>query len=375
MLATAFLSMWISNTATVMLMLPIALAVIEQMRPPDDRQGYTRFTVALLLGVAYAASVGGTATLIGTPPNIVLAGVFAQLYPDAPPIGFVQWMFLGIPIAAIFLPLIWLLLVRILPATRLQKVSTKGGGRAMVQANARELGPMSRMEWSVLIVFLLTALAWIFRVPLDLGVVRIPGLTDILPDITDTSIAIAAAVLLFLLPQGDGTRLFAWQDIQRGIPWGILLLFGGGFALAEGMKESGVTLYFGELLTSIDTLPVWAMLILTCALLTFLTELTSNTATASILIPVMAAASVSLGQHPLLLMLPAALNASFAFMLPVATPPNAIVFSSPWIDIRTMAKTGIVLNVAGIFIVTALMYLLGLAVFDITLGSVPHWAQ
>jgi sodium-dependent dicarboxylate transporter 2/3/5 len=374
MLATAFLSMWISNTATVMLMLPIALAVIEQMRPPDTPASFPRFAVALLLGVAYAASIGGTGTLIGTPPNIVLAGVLTQLYPEAPPIGFVQWMLFGLPLVAVFLPLTWLLLVRLLPTTRLQGVAVLGSGREAVRASLRALGPLRRIERLVLAVFVLTAAGWIFRAPLDLGFLRLPGLTDIFPALTDASIALAAAVLLFLLPGEKGKPLFAWHDIQRGIPWGILLLFGGGFALAEGMQQSGVTLFVGALLTGFGGLPLWAMLLLTCLLLTFLTELTSNTATASILIPVMAAAAVSIGQHPLMLMLPAALNASYAFMLPVATPPNAIIFSAPWISIRVMARTGLLLNVLGAFLVTAMMYLLGMTVFSIVLDVLPAWA-
>jgi sodium-dependent dicarboxylate transporter 2/3/5 len=373
MLATAFLSMWISNTATVMLMLPIALAVIEQMRPADAAASFPRFAVAMLLGVAYAASIGGVATLIGTPPNIVLAGVLSQLYPEAPAIGFVQWMLFGVPIAVIFLPLTWLLLVRVLPTTRLGGIAIRESGHDTVSAAMAALGPMRRVERLVLGVFLLTAAGWIFRSPLDLGVLRIPGLTDVLPGISDASVALAAAVLLFLLPGEKASPLFSWTEIQRGIPWGILLLFGGGFALAEGMQQSGVTLYFGEILTRLDGIPLWGMILLTCLLLTFLTELTSNTATASILIPVMAAASVSLGQHPLLLMLPAALNASFAFMLPVATPPNAIVFSSSWISIRTMAKTGVTLNLVGVFLVTAMMYLLGSSVFGIVFDLVPSW--
>lgn len=373
MLATALLSMWISNTATVMLMLPIALAVIEQRRGTTEERGHGRFAVALLLGLAYAASIGGVATLIGTPPNIVLAGVLSQLYPDAPAIGFVQWMSFGIPLAVLFLPLSWLLLVRVFPATRIHHLSTSGKGRAQIRRDLLALGPFSRAEKHVLVVFVLTAVGWVFRSPIDLGSVRVPGLTDLLPMITDTSIAIAAAVTLFLLPGKRSGMLFSWQDIQRGIPWGILLLFGGGFALAEGMQQSGVTLRIGEALTQLQDMPLILMVLLTCLLLTFMTELTSNTATASILIPVMAAAAVTLGQNPLLLMLPAALNASFAFMLPVATPPNAIVFSSAWLDIRTMAKTGFTLNLLGVVLVTALMYILGMSVFAIVVDSIPPW--
>ncbi len=374
MLATALLSMWISNTATVMLMLPIALAVIEQRRSTTEDAGHGRFAIALLLGLAYSASIGGVATLIGTPPNIVLAGVLTQMYPDAPPIGFVQWMSFGVPLAALFLPLSWLLLVRVFPATRIHHLPTSGKGRAQIRQDLLALGKLTRTEKQVLAVFLLTAAGWIFRAPIELGAIRIPGLTDLIPMLSDTGIAIAAAVMLFLLPGKERGMLLSWPEIQRGIPWGILLLFGGGFALAAGMQQSGVTLRIGELLTQLQGMPLILMILLTCLLLTFLTELTSNTATASILIPVMAAAAITLGQNPLLLMLPAALNASFAFMLPVATPPNAIVFSSAWLDIRTMAKTGFTLNLLGVVLVTALMYLLGMGIFAIAVDAVPPWA-
>lgn len=376
MIATAILSMWISNTATVMLMLPIALAVVAQVRGEQAADGSRNFSVALLLGVAYAASIGGVGTLIGTPPNIVLAGVLTRLYPDAPAIGFVQWMSFGVPVVLLFLPVTWLLLVRVLPFSRLKATGTDdGAGRPALRAAMAELGPMGRSEQFVLAVFLLTAAGWIFRTPLDFGLLRLPGLTMLFPEITDATVAMAAAMLLFLLPGKDGGALFSWQEIQRGIPWGILLLFGGGFALAEGMRQSGVTLALGAALTGLEGLPLWAVLLLVCTLLTFLTELTSNTATASILLPVLASAAVTMGYHPLLLMVPAALNASFAFMLPVATPPNAIVFSSSFISIREMAGTGIVLNLVGILLVVAMMLLIGVPVFGIDTVQLPSWVQ
>ena len=385
MIATAGLSMWISNTATVMLMLPIALAVITQLRGDravdgDDGKGGTRgFAVALLLGLAYAASIGGVGTLIGTPPNIVLAGVLTRLYPDAPPIGFVQWMSFGVPVVLVFLPLTWFLLVRVLPFSRLRPVAggseSASAGRPALRRTLADLGRMGRSERLVLVVFLLTAAGWVFRTPLDLGFLRLPGLTMIVPGVTDATVAMAAAVLLFLLPGKGGGALFAWQEIQRGIPWGILLLFGGGFALAEGMRPSRVTLYLGGLLTGLEGLPLWAILLMVCLLLTFLTELTSNTATASILLPVLASAAVTLGYHPLLLMAPAALNASFAFMLPVATPPNAIVFSSSFIGIREMAGTGFLLNLVGVILVVAMMQLIGIPVFGIDTAHLPAWAR
>ncbi len=375
MLATAVLSMWISNTATVMLMLPIALAVIDQMRAGGDTRAGSPFAVALLLGLAYSASIGGVATLIGTPPNIVLAGVLAKLYPGAPEIGFVEWMMFGVPVAAIFLPVSWFLLVRVLPASRIAEGSGTASGTAALRESLRQLGRMKRSERMVLVVFVLTAAGWVFRTPLEIGVVQLPGLTMLFPNVTDATVAMAAALVLFLLPGSDGGALFSWNEIQRGIPWGILLLFGGGFALAEGMRESGVTLYLGSWLTGLEGLPLWVTILLICTLLTFLTELTSNTATATILLPVLGSAAVTLGYNPLLFMVPAALNASFAFMLPVATPPNAIIFSSSFISIRQMAATGFLLNLVGVLLVTGMMLLLGLEVFSIDPAMLPAWVR
>lgn len=396
MIATAGLSMWVSNTATVLLMLPIASAVIDRVREQDGEDRTRPFAVAMMLGLAYAASIGGTATLIGTPPNIMLAGVFSKLYPAAAPIGFLQWMLFALPVAALMLPLTWLLLVRVMPFSRLDRPSpgdaprrdaprrdaiaaqhraTAGQGRAAVREALTGLGPMTRSEMIVLLVFLVTAAAWMFRVPLELGGIRFPGLTMLLPSLDDGMIAMIAALLLFFIPGEDGRRLLEWSGIERRLPWGVLLLFGGGFALAEGMRQSGVTLYLGGLLTGLDGLPLWMTLLLICTVLTFLTEVTSNTATASILLPVLASAAVALGYHPLLFMVPAALNTSFAFMLPVATPPNAIVFSSGRVGIRQMAVSGLALNILGIAVVSSLMLLFGFRVFGIDPAMLPTWAR
>lgn len=382
MLATAGISMWVSNTATVLLMLPIAFAVIERVREQDASDNTRRFAVAMMLGLAYAASIGGTVTLIGTPPNIMLAGMFSKLYPAAASIAFLQWMLFALPVAALMLPLAWLLLVRVLPFSRLDRSHRPAaaraageGSRAAVREALVALGPMARGETIVLLIFLCTAAAWIFRVPLDLGGFRIPGLTSLLPALDDGMIAMIAAVLLFVIPGDTGKKLLEWEGIERRIPWGVLLLFGGGFALAEGMRQSGVTLYLGGWLGGLEGLPLWVTMLLVCTLLTFLTEVTSNTATASILLPVLASAAVSLGYHPLLFMVPAALNTSFAFMLPVATPPNAIVFSTGHVGIRQMALSGLALNVLGIAIVTGLMYLVGMQVFGIDPMVLPSWAE
>jgi solute carrier family 13 (sodium-dependent dicarboxylate transporter), member 2/3/5 len=374
MLATAGLSMWISNTATVMLMLPIAMAVLTRTGGQSEA-GMRGFPTALLLGIAYAASIGGTATLIGTPPNIVLAGVMRKLYPSGPEISFVQWMMFGVPLAAVFLPLVWVLLVRVLPSTRVRIIGSSQRAHISVQQELAALGPMQPVERKVLLLFLLTALGWVFRIPIDVGLFRLPGISDVLPQVTDATIAVTSGVLLFFVNRGRGQRLLTWSDAQSGIPWGILLLFGGGFSLAEAMRSSGVTLYLGGLIQGMHAVPTIVVVLAVCLLLTFLTELTSNTATATILVPVMAAAAVALGEHPLLLALPAALNASFAFMLPVATPPNAIVFSTSLVSIRTMALTGFVFNLMGVLLVALLLYTLGFEVFGIAPNTVPVWAR
>ncbi|MBR9977724.1 MAG: SLC13/DASS family transporter [Bacteroidetes bacterium] len=380
MLATAALSMWISNTATVMLMLPIALAVIEHVRSScaddaDPVRGKGNFAIALLLGIAYAASIGGVATLIGTPPNIVLAGVLAKLYPEAPDISFVRWMMFGVPVAALFLPLAWLLLVHVLPGSRIGNARGAAGARLSTQTCIALPGLMSRDERLVLLVFLLTAAGWMFRVPLDLGFTTLPGLTMLFPRIGDSTVAMISAVLLFLLPGQRGGAILTWKEVRHGLPWGILLLFGGGFALAEGMRDSGVTLWLGNLFTGAEGLPLWLLLLLICGIFTFTTELTSNTATAAILLPVLASTAVSFGYHPLMFMVPAAFSASFAFMLPVATPPNAIVFSSSMVSIRQMAATGLLLNLIGVLLITVMMLLLGVEVFGIDNNVLPVWAR
>ena len=212
MIATAGLSMWMSNTATVMLMLPIAMAVLARMNVADAEETDPHIAPALLLGIAYAASIGGTGTLIGTPPNIVLAGVMRKLYPSGPEIGFVQWMLFGVPLVALFLPLTWLLLVRLLPTTRLKKTPSSSLAAMNVQAELAGLGKLRPTEKRVLLVFLCTAASWIFRAPLDLGGIQLPGLTDVLPQLTDAMIAIAAGVTLFFMPGESGARLFSWND-------------------------------------------------------------------------------------------------------------------------------------------------------------------
>lgn len=378
MLATAFLSMWISNTATALMMLPIAMAVIEQMEKRASGDGGAKFAVCLLLGIAYSASIGGIATLIGTPPNGVLITQFTVLFPDAPEIGFFQWMLVGVPLTAIMLPVTWLMMTRLL--FRFGDLKFEGAHEE-IESRIRALGPMSRGEKTVLIVWILTAFAWIFRAEIDLGFVTIPGWRDlpIFPHpeyIHNATVALVAAVALFVIPVDLKKGEFAldWNWAKR-IPWNVLILFGGGLALAQAFKDTGLVGWIGNKLVLLEGVPALFVILAIALMLTFLTEVTSNTATTSIMLPILGgAAAFALGVHPLLLMIPATLSASCAFMLPVATPPNAIVFGGGHITVPQMARAGILLNLFGAVLITLLTYFIAIPVFGITLDEMPVWA-
>jgi solute carrier family 13 (sodium-dependent dicarboxylate transporter), member 2/3/5 len=352
MLATGFLSMWISNTATAAMMLPIAIAVGEMFRPQDQKGTYG-FGVALMLGVAYASSIGGIATLIGTPPNAVLAGAASEILGYE--IGFVQWMGVGVPVAAILLPTAWFLLTHVLyPPGEL-----KGDAAGIIDDERSGLGTPSRGERITAVIFILTAFAWVFRTEKSFGDVTMPGLATWLPGIADSTIAIIAATLLFVIPVNWRKAEFAldWATARR-IPWGILVLFGGGLSLARAMEETGLAASIGGAVAALGDVPAIVVVAAVATLIVFLTEVTSNTATATMAMPVMAGAAIGLGIDPLLPMTAAALGASMAFMLPVATPPNAIVFASGYLTIPQMTRAGFWLNWIAIVVITMLGTLL-----------------
>ncbi len=381
MVATGFLSMWISNTATAVMMLPIAISVVVYVtgRKPEEirgRKGEERnFSLALMLGIAYGASIGGMATLVGTPPNIVLVGQLDQLFPEAPGISFASWMALGLPLVAVLLPTVWLYLCWIAFPVRTLHV---GKGRDFLRRERDALGPMAGGERVTFVAFTTAALLWMTRQPMDLGAFQVPGWSTLVPwagFIKDSTVAMAVALSLFFIPadRKEGTRVLNWDWASR-IPWGVLLLLGGGFALAGAFRTTGLSTWFAQSLSGMDSLPPVAMVAMVCALMTLLTELTSNTATAAVMLPILAATALEIGVHPLVLMIPATLSASCAFMLPVATPPNAIMFGSGCLDIPTMAKTGIVVNLLGLILITLFMFTVGVHVLDITPGIVPAWA-
>ncbi len=324
MTASALLSMWISNTATTLMLLPVALAVIEKA---EDKS----LAIPLLLGIAYAASVGGIATPIGTPPNLMFREVYQQT--TGTEVAFLGWMSWGIPVVIIFVPIIGLYLTRNL---------TQSGSIILPRA-----GKWNTYEIRVLLVFSLTAIAWMTRGE-PFGGWR----TWLhLPNANDASVALLAVVAMFLIPNGKGGQLLDWETANK-IPWGMLILFGGGIAIAKAFVASGLSGALGEVLSGIANWNVIIMLAMICLAITFLTEVTSNTATTTLMMPILASAALAAGIEPAILMVPAAMSASCAFMLPVATAPNVIVYSAGAFPIKIMAREGIVLNLIGAFIIT-----------------------
>lgn len=373
MAATAALSAFVSNTATTVMMMPIGLAIIAHVVEEgkkegldseiDFSQGNFNFGLNLMLGIAYAASIGGIATLIGTPPNTILAGYLAKTYGFE--ITFVDWMKVGVPLVLVTLPLCWLWLIKVANPLKLKKVP---GGRDLINSELKQMGPMSAGERWTAAVFLLTALGWIFRKKLGF----------IFPDpklVTDAAIAMTGAILLFLIPINMKKNQFVmnWHWASK-MPWGVLILFGGGLAMASGFKKTKLADWIGSQVGLLDQAPILVLVIAVAALIIFLTELTSNTATSAMVMPILSAVAIGLGQNPLLLVVPAAIAASCAFMLPVATPPNAIVFGSGYVTIPQMCKSGFGLNIIGIAITVVVTYLLVIPVFGIVINEIPQWA-
>lgn len=374
MVATAFLSMWISNTATAMMMVPIALAIIVNLESLATAEQVRPFSLAIFLGIAYSATIGGIATLVGTPPNLVLARLIQIIFPAIHEINFVTWMIFAMPISILFLALTWFILqARYCTGQDNLRIETD-----TFQRQIRELGPMTYEQRIILVDFVLLALLWISRADITLGSVTIPGWSRLFPQpsyINDGTVAIFMALILFIIPARTHPRirLLDWETAKH-IPWNIVLLFGGGFALAGGFKTSGLATWLGHQFVGLNHFPLLAILVLLALFVTFLTELTSNTATAQILIPIVASLAVDLAINPLFLLIPATLSCSFAFMLPVATPPNAIVFGTNRMTIREMIRVGIWLNLIGAIIIVTAIFLLGGTVFHIDLNHFPDWA-
>ena len=360
MVATAFLSMWISNTATSVMMLPIGLAIIKQLEdnPKTAEDENKTFGKALMLAIAYSASIGGVATLIGTPPNLVLAGVVLDTYGYE--ITFMQWFAFGLPISIILIFICWKYLTKY--AFKFKQKSFPGG-KEEIKRLLSNLGKISYEEKVVAFVFALTAFCWITRSFL---------LQKILPGLDDTIIAIFFAIVLFLIPsKKKGDQIINWEEAVK-MPWGIILLFGGGMALAKGFEVSGLAVWIGGQMTSLAGLPIIILILVLIAAVNFLTEITSNLATTAMLLPVLAPMALTIDVHPFVLMVGAAVAASCAFMLPVATPPNAVVFGSGYLRIPDMVSKGFFMNVISIIILTFFVYFVLPELWDISINSFPQ---
>lgn len=344
MIATALLSMWISNTATAVMILPVGMAIVSQLKdnPKTFDNENSIFAKALMLAIAYSASIGGMATQIGTPPNLILAGVIQETYGIEISLG--QWFAFGFPISLLFLFLGWFYLTRFAFKFKQKEFP---GGKNEIKNQLNALGRVSFEEKIIFYVFIATAFAWIFGSWI---------LQSIIPSIDDTIIAVIAAILLFILPSSKkGVPLLNWDDAVK-LPWGILLLFGGGMALAIGFQSSGLALWIGEQLKSLQTVPLIVLLLVIIASVNFITEITSNIATTALMLPVLASLAHAIDVHPFFLLVGATVAASCAFMLPVATPPNAIVFGSGYLKIEDMVKKGLWMNFISIIILTLMVY-------------------
>ena len=387
MIATGFLSMWVSNTATAVMMLPIGISVlmlVQKILAGEDPSGVgstedeesqeegkkeaikSNFGTALMLGIAYAASVGSVSTIIGTPPNTLLAGHMSSNHDME--IGFAQWMLVGVPIAIVMMAITWFLLTKVVFRPEIDSIP---GGKELIRDQLKKLGPMSQGEIRVMLIFILAATLWVF-VPIGTDLLANWGVIaeDAEPPISDAGIAMLVGLLLFLLPAGGdaqkGVRLLDW-DYAVKLPWGVLLLFGGGLALSGQFGESGLSEWIGTQMEGLAAIPVWVLVLIAAVGILLLTEMTSNTATAATFLPVASGVAMGTGVEPLILAAPVALAATCAFMLPVATPPNAIAYGSGYVTIGQMVKGGALLNVAAIVIITLASMTLLVWVFGITL--------
>jgi len=343
MLATAFMSMWISNTATTVMMLPIGLAIISQLKdnPETEENENQKFGKALMLAIAYSASIGGMATLFGTPPNLVFAGIVQEVYGIE--IGFGEWMLFGLPISILLLSICWLYLTKYAFKFKMDEFP---GGKQKIKSLLTDLGQWSEEERKVVVVFGLTALLLIFRQKIQI----------LIPQIDDTIIALGMGILLFLIPSSKKEEpLLTWKEAVK-MPWGVIILFGGGMALAAGFQQSGLAEWIGNQFELMKALPIFLLILLLITAVNFLTEITSNLATTAMLLPILAPMALSIDVHPYILLVSATVAASCAFMLPVATPPNAIVFGSGYLKIPDMIKTGIWMNLISIFLLTLMVF-------------------
>lgn len=375
MVATGLMSMWISNTASVMVMMPIALSVIDAASGEGaDRKQVRKLALGLMLGIAYAADIGGMSTLVGTPPNLIFLRTFSKLFPAAPEVGFGQWMAFGVPIGILFLGFGWLLMTKVI--LRMGKADLFGGGQ-IIHEHQKELGPVRWDEWWSGIIFGVAVLLWVTGSDIKNGEEMLfMGWRTLLGlgAVSDPAVAIFAATLLFVIPSKSrkGEAILAWKDATL-VPWGILLLFGGGFAIAGGFESTKLSIIIQDSLSGLEFGSPLLVVAFTCFLITFLTEITSNSALVTLMLPILASLAVVMRIDPRLFLIPATLTASCAFMMPIASPTQAIIFGSGHVEIKEMMRAGIWFNFLGIIIVTALFMTIGKAVLGIDLTAPPAW--
>ena len=357
MFTTAALSMWVSNTASTIMMLPIATSVIAFFTSQNNINNKD-FAIPLLLSIAYAASIGGTATLIGTPTNIMLASILSDTYGYK--ISFIDWLIIGLPVVTILIPIVWLFLTRIIFKVSSEKSDALENTLIKMK---REIGKSSATEKVVAFIFFLTATLWIFRKTLNDKF----NLT-----LNDTSIGILGALLLFIIPYGSNKRACSWETANK-IPWGVLFLVGGGIALSRAIKVSGLAEWIGSFSNYLYGLDIYLLIFIAVALIILLTELNSNTATVATFSPILIIFAIGLEVNPLVFVIPTTIAASCAFMLPIATPPNAVVFGSGKVKINNMIKAGLPLNIISVFIVTSVSLIILNQIFNYNLMVLPEW--
>jgi solute carrier family 13 (sodium-dependent dicarboxylate transporter), member 2/3/5 len=369
MTATAFISMWIANVTAALLMLPIALAII--LKEETGTAGKSSFSTALMLGVAYAATIGGVGTLIGSPTNLILIGVMEKLFPEAPPITFFNWLKIGLPVMLIFLPVVWFYLVKYF------RISGKlSDDDSIIKDELKALGKMTPGEKRVTYVFLLAVFGWVFREGFVFGQTVIPGWSSLLgldDYVHDSTVAMICALLLFMLPAGKNKRIIDWKSASQ-IPWGVAMIVGGGYAVAESFKTTGLADWLGNQLVFISSFPSLIILLIVVAFILFFTEVNSNTATANIFLPILASLAVAGIMNPLLLMIPATIAASFAFMMPAGTGPNTVIFASERITVAEMAKCGLWLKLISLILLTVILYFIVMPWLNLE-TSLPAWAH
>jgi sodium-dependent dicarboxylate transporter 2/3/5 len=374
--SSALISSFINNTATAMLLFPIGLSVIAKLNDNYSDKQIVKFSIALMLSIAYGSSIGGITTLIGTQPNLIFLRIFKLNFPKAPDITFTDWLVFGVPISVLML----ISTLGVLYFLFLRKSESFQIDSNLIKNEYKSLSKMSYEEKILSLILLLAGMLWVFRSPINLGGYSFPGWSQLLTygkNFDDGSVAMFIGLLLFLLPAKNKNHQSTILNISalQKVPWEIILLFGGGFALADGFQKSGLSGIIGNQLMFLNGVHPFLIVLIICTLVTFMTELTSNTALTQIILPILAAISISSHIHPLLLMIPATISASFAFMLPVGTPPNAIVFGSGRIHIKDMATAGLYLNFIGVIIVTLVFYFLGNVFFKIDPFVMPSWMK